>query len=176
MLPADTGSGDRSARRQAWALAAATLFLLTAAFVAYYYLAARRAGGWPGLLPFTPGWRDAGWLLAGCAAVTATLALFLKLVPLKHYYHPAVKLLADSFSLRTLAALYAANALAEELLFRGALQGWLGLLPAALLFTLAHVSYYKQPLMMLYVLCLGLLLGLLYAAGGSLWVCALTHA
>lgn len=155
---------------------AGTLLMLALAVAAYYLIVLRSGQGWLGLFPFTPEWRHLLWLLAGCAGLTAILGLFLKLVPLKYYYHPAVKLIAERYSMTGLIALYLANGLAEELLFRGAIQVWLGLIPAAVLFVLVHVSYYKQPLMLLYVLCMGIFLGLLYQWSGLLWICMLAHA
>lgn len=60
----------------------------------------------------------------------------------------------------------------EELLFRGALQPMIGLIPASILFALAHpVSGWW-----LFALIIGLLLGVLYSWSGSLWPCVLVHA
>lgn len=61
---------------------------------------------------------------------------------------------------------------AEELLFRGALQPMIGLLPAAVLFALAHAVGWWW----LFALVMGLVLGLLYAWGANLWPCVLAHA
>ena len=64
------------------------------------------------------------------------------------------------------------SGLGEELLFRGALQPMIGLLPASLLFAFAHAMGWWW----LFALIMGLVLGLLYAWDGNLWPCVLAHA
>ena len=60
----------------------------------------------------------------------------------------------------------------EELLFRGALQPMVGLVPASILFALAHpVAGWW-----LFALAMGVALGVLYSWGGNLWPCVLAHA
>lgn len=63
------------------------------------------------------------------------------------------------------------SALCEELLFRGALQPMLGLLPASILFALAHLIGGWW----IFALVVGLALGLLYDWSGNLWPCVLAH-
>ncbi|MEW5986480.1 MAG: CPBP family intramembrane glutamic endopeptidase [Chloroflexota bacterium] len=69
-------------------------------------------------------------------------------------------LLQDIDSLGEWFALALAAAVGEEILFRGALQPVLGLLPTAALFALAHVQYGLTPVTV-FVLILGLVLGLI---------------
>jgi len=64
------------------------------------------------------------------------------------------------------------SALGEELLFRGALQPVLGLVPAAIAFALVHCVAGWW----LFALVMGLALGLLYAWDANLWPCVLAHA
>jgi len=58
-------------------------------------------------------------------------------------------------------------AVPEEMLFRGAVQTSLGLLAAALIFGALHAV---TRLYFVYATVAGLLLGLLYLLGGSLWL------
>lgn len=162
--------------KQTWVMIIGSLFILALALIIYYFVVLRRGWGWLGLAPLITGWKDALWLFIGGAGGLTLLLGFLKLVPLKHYYSPEIALIAEEYSFPALTLMYLVNGFAEELLFRGALQPWLGILPAAILFTLVHFSYYKRPLMMLYVLCSGLWLGLIYHWSGSVWVCTLAHA
>lgn len=59
----------------------------------------------------------------------------------------------------------------EELLFRGALQPMLGVVPASILFALAHLIGGWW----IFALAVGLALGILYDWGGNLWPCVLAH-
>jgi hypothetical protein len=68
------------------------------------------------------------------------------------------------------------SALAEELAFRGALQTWLGWLPAAILFGLAHLGPGRHfRWWTLWALAAGTLLGLLVAARGTLGGAVVAH-
>jgi len=60
----------------------------------------------------------------------------------------------------------------EELLFRGALQPMLGLLPASIAFALLHCVAGWW----LFALVMGVALGLLYSWDANLWPCVLAHA
>lgn len=64
------------------------------------------------------------------------------------------------------------SGLCEELLFRGALQPITGLIPAAILFALAHMI----GAWWIFAFVVGLALGVLYDWSGSLWPCVLAHA
>lgn len=64
------------------------------------------------------------------------------------------------------------SAFCEELLFRGALQPMLGLLPASIAFALVHCIGGWW----LFALVMGVLLGLLYNWDANLWPCVLAHA
>lgn len=68
-------------------------------------------------------------------------------------------------------------AFAEELLFRGVLQAWLGLLPSALLFGLAHWGGRRELTVYgLVALALGLAFGWSYHVTGHLLVVMAAHA
>jgi uncharacterized protein len=73
-------------------------------------------------------------------------------------------------------ALAVVSAIGEEVFFRGALQGWLGLLPAAALFALLHVGPGKAfRLWTLFALAGGLAFGALVAARGALGAAIVAH-
>lgn len=163
---------------QGWLIQlAAFLGLLSIAAIAYYLLVLRPTGQWLGLYPVQWNLATWGWLLPGLTVPLLIFFIFLKLVPsMDSIYDPNVRLVADTFSLSFMIVYFLANGFVEELLFRGALQQWLGLLPTAIIFTLVHVSYYKKPLMLLEVFALGLFIGFLYQASRSLWLCTIAHA
>lgn len=155
----------------------ASVLLLAMAGGSYYFFVPHRLGRWQGLVPLLQSGQDLLWLVLGWAAMVLLLGLFLWLVPARQMLFTAeIGQLAQKFSYAFLVPLFVVNSFAEELLFRGAMQEWLGLLPAVLLFTLAHLAYYKKPWLLLLVFCLGLVLGLLYQWFGSPWVCGAVHA
>lgn len=76
------------------------------------------------------------------------------------------------FTLARAAWLGGLSGFCEELLFRGALQPMLGLLPASILFALVHpVAGWWA-----FALVVGIALGALYSWDGNLWPCVLAHA
>lgn len=93
-----------------------------------------------------------GRRLAGTRHIVAMLAHTLDLSAMQCYHVLLFSLLA---------------ALPEEILFRGALQPEVGLLLASLVFGALHAI---TRLYFLYATCAGLLLGVLYIAGGTLWM------
>lgn len=60
-------------------------------------------------------------------------------------------------------------AFTEELLFRGIIQGFLGLWLTALIFTVVHVRYLKKWIMVLLVFSISILFGWLFQYTRSLW-------
>lgn len=69
------------------------------------------------------------------------------------------------------------SALGEELLFRGLLQPWMGLWPQALLFGLVHqMPGPSRWIWVSWALCVGLVLGVLFALTGSLLGPIAAHA
>ncbi|HDQ13999.1 MAG TPA: CPBP family intramembrane metalloprotease [Sediminispirochaeta sp.] len=72
--------------------------------------------------------------------------------------------------------LAASSAIGEEMLFRGALQPIIGILPATLLFALSHFPLRRELwIWPLYALVMGLGLGLLRQWGGDIWSAVLLH-
>lgn len=66
--------------------------------------------------------------------------------------------------------------IAEEWLFRGVIQWWLGNWWTSLLFTLIHIRYLKKPLLLLMVFGTSYGLGYLFDVQGSLWVPIIAHS
>ena len=151
--------------------------LLVFAFVLYYFLTVRPSGQWIGLFPLDLQLSTWLWLIPGCTIPLLIFYVFLKLVPsMDSIYDENVKIVAELYSLTFMVGYFIVNAFIEELLFRGALQYALGILPTVVLFTAAHVSYYKKPLMLVEVFVLGLFLSVLYELCQSLWLCTVAHA
>lgn len=152
------------------------LVLLLVSGIIYYFLTVRPSGEFIGLYPVTFQMTDILWLVIGLIVPLAFLFLFLKLLPsMDLIYDPNVRALANMYSLPFMVIYFIANAFVEELLFRGAIQYAFGILPAVILFTLAHISYYKKPVMLLEVFVLGLFFGFFYQLCGSLWICTICH-
>lgn len=155
----------------------AWVFYLVLAIAGLLWVGAQR--GRLGLKLFVdPGgwWIDAGagvalgcsllglwWLLRRCVAAARTLEdeLARLLAPLS---------VAEAISLAVISAV------AEELFFRGALQGALGFLPAAVLFALLHAGPGRGfRVWTLFALAAGLALGALVALRGPLGGAMLAH-
>jgi membrane protease YdiL (CAAX protease family) len=81
----------------------------------------------------------------------------------------------DALGILAIAAL---SALAEELVFRGLLQPWIGVLPQALLFGVAHaqLSGSSRWVWVAWATLVGLAFGAIYALSGSLLGPMLAHA
>lgn len=68
------------------------------------------------------------------------------------------------------------SAAAEELLFRGALQPVVGLIPASIIFALSHFPLKREMwIWPFYAFAMGLILGLLKLWGGDIWTAVLLH-
>ena len=116
-------------------------------------------------------------MVPGLTVPLLILYVFLQLIPsIDYIYDENVRALADMYSLKFMVGYFLINAFMEEVLFRGALQCSIGLLPAAIIFTLVHVSYYKKPLMLAEVFVLGLFIGFLFEMTQSLWITTICHA
>ena len=142
----------------------------------YWFMIVRKTDQWTGLLLSELAPTDFLWCLAGIVCSLGVMFAFIKLIPIRHMYDANVRLLADSFSNKFLALYFIPNAFYEELIFRGALQPIMGIVPAALLFTVVHVAYYKKPVLLAEVFCQGIILGLLFQLTGSVWITTIAHA
>lgn len=91
--------------------------------------------------------------------------------------HAQLRPLARSISTTGVVVLAVLTSLGEELLFRGLFLPWLGLIPQALLFGLAHQAPGTSRWVWVgWASLMGLALGLLFQLTGSLWGPILAHA
>ena len=131
------------------------------------------AGVW--LDPETP-WLDLG-LGAGLAALLLGLWwLQTRLAPGARRVEAELAELVSGLTAGEALALAFISALAEEIAFRGALQAWLGWLPATILFGLAHLGPGRHfRWWTAWALVAGALLALLVAARGTLGGAVVAH-
>lgn len=118
-------------------------------------------------------------LLAALAAGLATVALS-RLAARRTGWgralHAELHDLLGPLSSRQILVLSLLSALGEETLFRGVLHPRLGLVPAALLFAALHFPYRRTLIpWCAFAFVLGLVLGLLTNAAGSLWPAIVLH-
>lgn len=91
--------------------------------------------------------------------------------------HNTLRPVARGMSTGKILILAMLSAVGEELLFRGLLEPWIGLLPQALLFGLAHqVSGRSRWVWAVWACLMGLALGALFELTGSLWGPLACHA
>jgi membrane protease YdiL (CAAX protease family) len=91
--------------------------------------------------------------------------------------HAELRPLARSMSIGMVILLSLSSAFGEELLFRGLLQPWIGLIPQAILFGLLHqVGGPSRWVWMGWATLMGIMLGAMYAITGSLVGALLAHA
>ncbi|MCC6527147.1 MAG: CPBP family intramembrane metalloprotease [Polyangiaceae bacterium] len=91
--------------------------------------------------------------------------------------HVELRPLAHGLSLANIVWIAGLSSLGEELFFRGLLQPWLGLLPAAVLFGAAHqVPGPSRWVWVCWALAVGLLFGAVFAGTGSLLGPLIAHA
>ena len=149
--------------------------LIIVAGLIYWLLIYRREHRLIGLLPSEIDALDFLWCALAVACSLGMVLLFLKLAPREMIVEENVRTLAKTYSVRFLFFYFIPNAFYEELIFRGALQPVIGLIPAALLFTAVHISYYKKPLLLVDVFIQGIILGLLFHLTGSVWITTIAH-
>jgi hypothetical protein len=123
------------------------------------------------------GWRDP---LAGLAAAAAAVAATAGLTAATGWGERMARALAEilgPLSLRACVLLAAVSGVAEEALFRGALQPWLGLWAASFLFGCAHFVPRRELLpWTAFTFAAGFGLGALYEATGNLVAPVIAHA
>ena len=129
-----------NAKQIALLIIPALLLIAFSGFI-YWLLIYRKEGQFVGLQFNEIAFADWGWCVLALICSMVILFIFLKIVPMKHMYDPNVRLLADSYDIWFLALYFIPNGFYEELLFRGTLQPLLGLIPAAFIFALVHISY-----------------------------------
>ncbi|NLD45971.1 MAG: CPBP family intramembrane metalloprotease [Clostridiaceae bacterium] len=151
------------------------LSLFTLGIIAYYIFVYRMKGGLVGIFPLGFEAINWLWLVAGYGSMVCVFLILLKIKSPEYFYDEAVDLLITTLSPFQLIITFILGGVAEELIFRGIIQLWFGLIPSSVLFTLIHVRYLKKPYMALETLCLGLILGTLYILTKSIWICTVAH-
>jgi uncharacterized protein len=127
---------------------------------------------------FDPGswWIDLGAGIALGAGLLSLWWLLLRYVAAARTLEADLARLLAPLAVAEAVSLAVISALAEELFFRGALQGALGFLPAAVLFALLHAGPGKSfRLWTLFALAGGLALGALVALRGPLGGAIVAH-
>ena len=135
------------------------------------------AAGWTGLIRGRNLWAalhigDAWQLLPGVGAGILFAWLVWRLGQNMPAAQQIVRMLASTLDLNALTVRHVLiisvlAAIPEELLFRGAIQPDLGLLGAALIFGVLHALTRAY---LIYATVAGLMLGIMFAATGSLWM------
>jgi membrane protease YdiL (CAAX protease family) len=121
--------------------------------------------------------RDVGLGLAAGALVILASAALTRLTGWGERLAQALAELIGPLELRHCLALAALSGVAEEALFRGALQPQVGLLAASVLFALAHLAPRRELVpWCLFSFAAGLLFGILYERTGNLVAPVLAHA
>ncbi|KAB2965897.1 MAG: CPBP family intramembrane metalloprotease, partial [Thermoanaerobaculia bacterium] len=124
-------------------------------------------GGW---------WLDLGLGVALAALLLGLWALQTRLAPGARRVEAELAALVSGLTAGEALALALISALAEEIAFRGALQSWLGWLPATILFGLAHLGPGRHfRWWTAWALVSGGLLALLVVARGTLGGAVLAH-
>lgn len=126
-------------------------------------------------------WLPAGWEMWGLG-----IAAGLSVVGLDRFLYQRVskdqlddgglnRLLFQNLSFAGIAGIAAWVAVAEELLFRGAIQHWFGVIGTSLLFTLIHFRYLKKWILVTMLFGVGCLFGGLTEWTGSLIPAVVAH-
>ncbi len=120
---------------------------------------------------------DFVWSAIFCAAVIVLNVALTPLVPEKDRLHDEMtSKLARRVPLWHLLIICLVVGFCEEILFRGALQYWLGPYWTSILFALIHVHYLKHWVLTGMVFLISYGLGLMYELTGNLWSAIVAHA
>lgn len=108
-------------------------------------------------------------LLLGASVVMATRPMVARLVWAKTLHIELRRLVAQDLSFTGIVVLAVLSALGEELLFRGLIHSWLGLLPQSIIFGLVHqIPGKSRWVWVTWATLMGLLLGGVFQLTGSL--------
>lgn len=123
-------------------------------------------------VPKTAEW--AVWAFAAAVSATALNAVLAKRAPDAFADDPAARLFGEWPPWHAAWA-SAVSAVCEELLFRGAVQYWIGPFGAAVVFAVAHPRYLRHGPSAAAVFAIGLALGWAYVRTGTLWCPIAAH-
>ena len=125
-------------------------------------------------------WEPFGWGLAAAVLASAAVIAASRWVSRRFAWGRAMRdefrAVLGGMTSRDILWLALLSAFGEEILFRGILQSWLGLWPAAALFAGLHFPYRRAMVpWTVFALGMGMGLGWLTAWCGSLWPAILVH-
>lgn len=152
------------------------LGLLLIGAVAYYFFVFKMKGGLIAIYPPGLGLLNWLWLVVAYIAMVVVFWALIKIKSPEYFYDEAVDYLMKNLSMPQLVGVFLLGGLSEELIFRGVIQLWVGLIPSSIIFVLIHFRYLKKPWMALETLALSLILGSLYIITESIWICSIAHA
>lgn len=150
--------------------------MLLIGFLAAYFFFIRNGKGWEAFfsspLPLSQLWFG----VASAGFVIGVEILFTFLLPEEEFDDGGInEKLFRGLNIPSIALVTFFIAFTEELLFRGVIQGFIGLWLTAGIFTVVHVRYLKKWAMVLLVYLISVLFGWLYQYTGSLWTPILAH-
>ncbi|MUV39752.1 uncharacterized protein JNUCC1_03636 [Lentibacillus sp. JNUCC-1] len=112
---------------------------------------------------------------AGLVVICADLVL-MKVFPERFFDDGGInKRLFQSRPFGGIFILAAVVAIAEEMLFRGAIQTVFGYFTASILFTLVHIRYLKKPVLFVSILFVSFYIGYMYEITGNILVTIAAH-
>jgi uncharacterized protein len=165
------GESYRKVRLLRWNLYLTQLLVFVVALALLQLQGRLTAGLW-----IPAGWKIWGAGVASGLAVVAFDRILQRLVSEKRLDDGGFnRLLFQNLSYVEIAGITAWVALGEEMLFRGALQHWLGIIGTSLLFTLLHFRYLKQWILVGAVFGISCLFGGLTEWTGSLIPAVVAH-
>jgi len=112
---------------------------------------------------------------AGSMLLVLLQVICYKYIPREKYFDELNFLLIQKFSLRDLFIIFTTGAIIEEILFRGLLQPFLGIVFSSMVFALIHIRYLTKIYIILEVFLMGIILGVVYQATGLLIVPIICH-
>ncbi len=98
-----------------------------------------------------------------------------KFISKENFFDELNLILIEKFSLAELSIIFLSGSIVEEMLFRGIIQPFVGILAANIVFTLIHFRYFSKKYMLLEVFVIGIVLGIIYKLTLMLYVPILCH-
>jgi len=114
-------------------------------------------------------------LLAGSLSLIGLQLLFIKFVPEEKLFDQLNMILMERFSLSELFVIFLIGAFTEELLFRGMIQPFLGIILTCLVFVGIHFRYFSKKIILLEIFLMGIILGIVYQMTNQLYVPVICH-
>ncbi|GAB6157202.1 CPBP family intramembrane metalloprotease [Desulfotomaculum varum] len=149
--------------------------ILSVALALLWFFYVRQGVGWADILRLGGASLIFGWgSLLASGLVLLQILLYL-LIPHNLLLDDGTNKTFYSFSYSTLVLLMGFGAIAEELLFRAALQPALGIVLTSALFAVIHVRYLKKWVLLLGTFVMSVALGWLYQMTQVIWATVWAH-